>query len=106
VEHAFGFRFAAISIFAYIGSLAVEAIARGVIGGFSAERRRLRAIEALREHYIICGFGRVGQRVTDEFRHEGARFVVVDYSPEAAAGTEEELRALEGLFAARETVAC
>jgi len=63
---------AGISIFAYIGSLVVEAIARGVVGGLWAERRRRMAIEALREHYIICGFGRVGRRVADELRHEGA----------------------------------
>src|SRR5690348_79471 len=49
---------AGITIFAYIGSLLVEAIANGVIGGAWAERRRRRAIEALRDHYIICGFGR------------------------------------------------
>src|ERR671937_622399 len=35
---------AGISIFAYIGSLVVEAIARGVIGGIWAERRRRKAI--------------------------------------------------------------
>jgi voltage-gated potassium channel len=65
VEHAFSFRIvtiflvlAGISIFAYIGSLVVEAIAGGVIGGLWAERRRRRAIDALREHYINCGFGR------------------------------------------------
>ena len=81
---------AGISIFAYIGSLVVEAIARGVIGGLWAERRRRRAIEGLRDHYIICGFGRVGRRVAEEFRHQGARFVVVDYSAEAKAAAEEE----------------
>ena len=69
-----------ISIFAYIGSLVVETIARGVIGGKWAERRRRRAIEALRDHYIICGFNRAGQRVAEEFRLEGAPFVAVDYS--------------------------
>src|SRR4051794_8283489 len=88
---------AGISIFAYIGSLVVEAIARGVIGGLWAERRRRRAIEALRDHYIICGFGRVGQRVAEEFRHEGAQFVVVDYSPQAkAAADEEDVLFIEG----------
>jgi voltage-gated potassium channel len=88
---------AGISIFAYIGSLVVEAIARGVIGGLWAERRRRRAIEALREHYIICGFGRVGRRVADEFRHEGAPFVVLDFSPEAkAAAREADVLFLEG----------
>src|SRR5438093_1961028 len=81
---------AGITIFAYVGSLLVEAIARGVIGGLWAERRRRRAIDALRDHYIICGFGRVGRRVAEEFRHEGAQFVVVDYSPEAKAAAEEE----------------
>lgn len=81
---------AGISIFAYIGSLVVEAIARGVIGGLWLERRRRRAIERLRDHYIICGFGRVGRRVAEEFRHEGAEFVVLDFSPTAKAAAEEE----------------
>ncbi len=80
---------AGISIFAYIGSLVVEAIARGVIGGLWAERRRRKAIQALRNHYIICGFGRVGRRVAEEFRHEGAPFVVLDFSTDAKAAAEE-----------------
>ena len=80
---------AGISIFAYIGSLVVEAIARGVIGGVWAERRRRRTIEALRDHYIICGFGRVGRRVAEEFRHEGAEFVVLDFRAEAKAAADE-----------------
>jgi voltage-gated potassium channel len=89
--------FAGITIFAYIGSLLVEAIARGVVGGMWAERRRRRAIEALRDHYIICGFGRVGRRVADEFRHEGAPFVVLDFSPEAKeAAAEMEVLFVEG----------
>jgi voltage-gated potassium channel len=88
---------AGISIFAYIGSLVVEAIARGVIGGLWAERRRRMAIEALRGHYIICGFGRVGRRVADELRHEGAPFVVLDFSEEAKeAAAEENVLFIEG----------
>jgi voltage-gated potassium channel len=82
--------FAGITIFAYIGSLVVEAIARGVLGDVWAERRRRRAIEGLRDHYIICGFGRVGRRVADELRHEGAPFIVVDFSPEAKEAAAEK----------------
>ena len=67
MEHAFSFRRFGISIFAYIGSLVAEATARGVIGGLWAERRRRRTIEALRDHYIIYGFGRFGGRVAQVF---------------------------------------
>ena len=88
---AFAAGSAGISIFAYIGSLIVEATARGVVVGLWAERRRRRAIDPLHDHYITCGFGRVGRRVAEEFR-------------QVAAGTEEELRAIEQLFAPRETL--
>jgi voltage-gated potassium channel len=88
---------AGITIFAYIGSLLVEAIARGVIGGMWADRRRRRAIEAMSDHYIICGFGRVGRRVAEEFLHEGAQFVVLDFSPDAKeAAAEADVLFVEG----------
>jgi len=84
-----GLVLAGITIFAYIGSLVVEAITRGVVGDVWSERRRRRAIEALRDHYIVCGFGRVGRRVADEFRHAGVPFVVLDFSAEAKETAEE-----------------
>jgi voltage-gated potassium channel len=88
---------AGITIFAYIGSLVVEAIARGVLGDVWAERRRRRAIEGLHDHYIVCGFGRVGRAVAEEFLHEGATFSVLDFSPEAkVAAAEANLLFVEG----------
>jgi voltage-gated potassium channel len=88
---------AGISIFAYVGSLIVELIARGVIGGMWAERRRRRTLDGLRDHYIICGFGRVGRRVAEEFREAGARFVVLDFSETAKeAAREQDVLFIEG----------
>jgi voltage-gated potassium channel len=88
---------AGITIFAYIGSLVVEAIARGVLGDVWAERRRRRAIEGLHDHYIVCGFGRVGRSVAEEFLHEGASFVVLDFSAEAQeAAAEANVLFVEG----------
>ena len=84
-----GLVLAGITIFAYIGSLVVEAITRGVLGDVWTERRRRRTIEALRDHYIVCGFGRVGQRVADEFRQADAPFVVLDFSAEAKEAAAE-----------------
>jgi voltage-gated potassium channel len=42
------------------------------------ERRRKRAIMQLKDHYIVCGFGRVGRSAALELRRAGASFLVVD----------------------------
>ena len=69
---------AGLTIIAYAGAVIVEAIAGGVLTGVIAERRRERTIHRLSSHYIICGYGRVGRRVADEFRASGVSFVVLD----------------------------
>jgi voltage-gated potassium channel len=80
---------AGITIFAYIATILVEGIARGVFTGALAERRRRRRIERLSDHYIICGYGRVGRRVADEFRHAGVDFVVLDFTADALEAARE-----------------
>jgi voltage-gated potassium channel len=80
---------AGITIFAYIATVLVEGIAGGVFTGAVAERRRRRTIEQLSDHYIICGYGRVGRRIAAEFRDEGVRFVVLDFSSEAITAARE-----------------
>jgi voltage-gated potassium channel len=109
---------AGLTIFAYVATVLVEGIARGVFTGALAERRRRRAIEGLRDHYIICGFGRVGRRVAAELREGGVPVVVLDFSAHAIAhareqgvllvegsGTEDEDLAAAGLDRARGLVA-
>ena len=81
--------FAGLTIFAYVATVLVEGIARGVFTGAIAERRRRRTIERLRDHYIICGYGRVGRRIAAEFLEEGVRFVVLDFSDAAIAAARE-----------------
>jgi voltage-gated potassium channel len=85
---------AGVTIFAYVATMLVETIARGVVTGALAERRRQRAIKRLHNHYIICGFGRVGRRVAEEFRKAEVPYVVLDFSDEAI----EEARARGELF--------
>jgi voltage-gated potassium channel len=109
---------AGITIFAYIATILVEGISSGVFTGAIAERRRRRTIERLGDHYIICGYGRVGRRIAAEFREEGVPFVVLDFSESALAaareanelyvdgtGTEDEDLAAAGLATARGLVA-
>ena len=86
-----------LTIFAYIATVLVEGISQGVFTGAFAERRRRRTIERLSDHYIICGYGRVGRRIAAEFLEEGVRFVVLDFSQEAIqAARERNLLFVEG----------
>ena len=68
----------------------MEGIARGVFTGALAERRRKRAIDRLEDHYIICGYGRVGRRVADEFRDAGVDYVVLDFNQDALQSARED----------------
>ena len=78
-----------LTIIAYAGAVIVESIAGGVFTGALAERRRERKIERLRDHIIICGYGRVGRRVAEEFRAAGVPYVVLDFKEEAIAAARE-----------------
>ncbi len=45
-------------------------------------RRRMdKAIKGIRDHYIICGYGRMGQAIATEFRSRNVPFVVVENNP-------------------------
>jgi voltage-gated potassium channel len=79
-----------LAIFAYVAGAIVEVIAQGVVGGAWAERRRRRAIEAMRDHYIICGYGRVGRRSGHELAAADVSYVVLDFSDVAIEGARED----------------
>jgi voltage-gated potassium channel len=49
--------------------------------GLTTNVRRLRVqakVEKLKDHYIVCGLGRVGSQVAGEMHHEGVSFVGLD----------------------------
>ena len=109
---------AGMAIYGYLASAIVELIAHGVLTGTMAERRRQRVIERLSDHYIICGYGRVGRQVAEEFRDAGMSFVVLDFNPEViqiareqnvpfieGSGTKDEDLDAAGLARARGVVA-
>ena len=81
---------AGLTIIAYAGAVIVEAITGGVVTGVLAERRRERTIEQLHDHFIICGYGRVGRRVAEEFRAAAVPYVVLDFHEDAVAAAQED----------------
>ncbi|MBQ0105760.1 MAG: NAD-binding protein, partial [Armatimonadetes bacterium] len=39
-------------------------------------------IALLKDHYIICGYGRMGKQIATDFLNEGVNFVIVENNPE------------------------
>ena len=48
------------------------------------------AVKELSGHYILCGYGRVGQTVARELVHAGRKAVVIDILPESLARARRE----------------
>src|SRR4051794_22388528 len=96
-----------------------ELVVTGELGTLLAERRARRMNERLRDHFIVCGFGRVGRQVASDLRAAGALYVVVDddegnrgaaYAPgvrfiRARPSDDEALRDA-GITRARAVIAC
>jgi voltage-gated potassium channel len=81
---------AGVTIIAYAGAVIFESIAGGVVTGALAERRRERTIQHLHDHFIICGYGRVGRRVGEEFRAADVPYVVLDFHEDAVAAANDD----------------
>src|SRR5256714_11704252 len=69
----------------YLLSSAVQALVRSEILATYGERRRHREMSKVRDHYIICGAGRVGTRIVREMRRAGVPFVAVESNALLAA---------------------
>ena len=45
-------------------------------------RRRKRMLDTLQQHFIVCGFGRMGHIIAHEFARQGVPFVLIERDPE------------------------
>lgn len=71
-----------------------EFFVSGQLSGVLEERRTEKMIDSFSDHYIVCGFGRVGRQVSRDLRAAGAEHVVIDPNPtnrEAARSAEVPL---------------
>jgi voltage-gated potassium channel len=60
------------------------------------QRRYARMIEQLTDHFIVCGFGRIGSIIAEEFRCQKVPFVIVDNQPDRVRlATERGFPAIE-----------
>jgi len=62
----------------YALATVTELFVSGHLGQILAAKRSQKMIDSLKDHYIICGFGRVGRQVARDLYAAGAQYVVVD----------------------------
>lgn len=66
-----------IIIAVFFGTL-TEYVIAGELTGSIKKRRLMNKIKNIKDHYIVCGFGRVGEQVALELKNLGLACVVID----------------------------
>lgn len=74
----------------YAAGQVVEIIVEGEMTGYRKRRRMDKTIREMKDHYIICGFGRVGHQVAQVFETSRVPFVVIDSKKETFDELEEK----------------
>ncbi len=103
----------------YALAVIAEFFAAGHLGDLLAARRQQKMIDSLKDHHIVCGFGRVGRQVTRDLAAARADAVVVDSDGDARDAAEalgihfiegdasdEAVLVQAGIARARSIVAC
>lgn len=66
----------------YTFTTVMQFVFEGHLGREWELRRMQGRIDRLRDHFILCGYGRVGRQVARDFSEDGVPFVLIDQSPE------------------------
>ena len=72
-----------------VGMLA-ETMVEGRLRALAGKGKQGKMIEKIKNHYIICGCGRIGQLICRELKADKMDFVVIDSDPEVIQKIEEE----------------
>lgn len=66
----------------FIGTSIVESIFQRIWTGRAGLLKMKKNINRLKSHFIVCGFGRVGEAAVEEFEKQKASFVVIEPNQE------------------------
>ena len=78
-----------ISLGTYTLGLIVRIFVEGELQYFLGRRKLRKNISDLRNHYIVCGFGRIGRIVCEELAAARMPFVVIEQNTDKAAELEK-----------------
>ena len=103
----------------YALATVAEFFVSGQLSGLLSERRNQRMIDSYSDHFIICGFGRVGRQVARDLGLAGVRHVAIDANPAhreqaeslgvryiESYAAEDDVLLAAGIERARAVIAC
>src|SRR5258706_16278725 len=77
---------AALYTFTLLATLVVE----GGLPKRIQRRRQLRMLDSIKDHFIICGYGRIGSIVAKQLHRQHVPLVVIERDPERMHAAIEE----------------
>jgi voltage-gated potassium channel len=79
-----------VGVFFFIITIIAEYIIAGHLFGAIGRRKMKQKIASYKDHYILCGFGRVGVQVAQSLEQEGVPIVIIDNNPESIKRCEQK----------------
>jgi len=67
----------------YTFTLLATVVVEGGLPKRIERRRRAHMIESLHDHFILCGYGRIGRIIARQLKRQSVPFVVIERDPEA-----------------------
>jgi len=103
----------------YTAVAVVQKVVEGEFQQFFGKRRMQKQIDALHDHYLVCGFGRIGEVICRELTSKPVPFVVLEQQEERVReaeannylilhgdATDEKILVTAGVQRARGLFAC
>ena len=86
--------FSGVGYVMYIFSQITETMVEGGLRHIVAKRKMNKKIDKLHNHYIICGFGRIGQEICSILKENNRSFIIIE-SDDSVIETIDRLEYLE-----------
>lgn len=83
--------FSGFGVFAYAMTTGAKILIEGEIKEVFKKRKMKKEIDALKNHYIVCGYGRMGKILCKEFKANKVDFVVIEKFEENVKDEEDIL---------------
>lgn len=86
-----------VGLLFYTLGTAIEYFFGGLLQTRIRQRRMLKRMNRLKNHFILCGYGRVGKEVAKELKRQNQNFVIIEEDEEKVLAAQEEgLLAIHG----------